>query len=156
MIRDKMREGNIDKRTSAYFTVEAAMVLMLVMSVLIMLIYMMFFQYDRCLAEQDMGALALKGCSIQAESKEELLKELQACATQIDMDKYIAWEPGKVNIELKGNKIKVEQTGSLRFPFAGMSLVSVGENWEIECVYENKGVSPISFLRNYRKISGGK
>lgn len=151
-----MRKRNIHRRIGAYFTVEAAMVLTMVIGILVFLVYLMFFQYDRCLTDQDVGALALKGCSLQAENKEELLQKLENYAAQIDTDKYIAWNHEKINITLKENKVRVEQTGSLRFPFGGFGLKSVNSVWETESGFENRCISPVSFLRNYRKIQGGK
>ena len=49
----------------AYFTVEAAMVMSLVLSVVVMVVYIMFFQYNRCIMEQDVGTLVLKGSTMQ-------------------------------------------------------------------------------------------
>ena len=40
---------------NAYFTVEAALIIPLVLGILVFLIFIMFYQYDRCLLEQDIG-----------------------------------------------------------------------------------------------------
>lgn len=132
------------------------MVLTMVMGVIIWLIYLMFFQYDRCLADQDMGALALKGCSVQAEDKEALMRELEAYAAQIDGEKYIAWDSGSIEIVLQENKVRVAQKSILQFPFSGISLGNGEAEWKSESVFENRRISPVAFLRNYRKITGGK
>lgn len=55
------RAGEDMEKKNAYFTVEAALVLPIVIAALLFVIYMMLFQYDRCLLEQDMGAIALWG-----------------------------------------------------------------------------------------------
>lgn len=52
------------EKKNAYFTVEAALVLPIVIAALLFVIYMMLFQYDRCLLEQDMGAIALWGALV--------------------------------------------------------------------------------------------
>lgn len=39
----------------AYFTVEAAVLYPVVLGVVLLMMYLLFFQYDRCLLEQDMG-----------------------------------------------------------------------------------------------------
>ena len=61
-----MRERN------AYFTVEAALVLPLVTGAILFVIYTMLFQYDRCLLEQDIGALALWGSLAEASDTAQL------------------------------------------------------------------------------------
>ena len=46
----------------AYFTVEAAVLYPVVLGVVLLMMYLLFFQYDRCLLEQDMGrAAGLRG-----------------------------------------------------------------------------------------------
>lgn len=144
------------KRISAYFTVEASLVLTLVIGVVLWLVYLMFYQYDRCLADQDMGALALKGCTLQAEDKEALMGQLEAYASQLDLEKYIAWEQEKIEIELKENKVRVGQAGRILFPFAGAGGQEGETEWKTESVFENRRVSPVAFLRTYRKITGGR
>ena len=47
------------KKAGAYLTVEAALILPMVLGVIILVIYLLFFQYDRCLMEQNVGKLAL-------------------------------------------------------------------------------------------------
>ena len=41
------------KRVSAYMTVEAALIIPIVMGSILFVVYMMLFQYNRCLLEQD-------------------------------------------------------------------------------------------------------
>lgn len=52
-------------RENAYFTVEAAMVMPIVVFVIALLIYLGLFQYDRCLREQDMGMQTLRSTENQ-------------------------------------------------------------------------------------------
>ena len=49
------------------------MVVPIVLGMIMLLLYLAFFQYNRCLLEQDMTALSIKSCSEQAEEKEDLL-----------------------------------------------------------------------------------
>ena len=54
------------KGKNAYFTVEAALVFSITISVILFVVYLLLFQYDRCLLEQDMGAMALWGSRVEA------------------------------------------------------------------------------------------
>lgn len=143
------------QKVRAYFTVEAAMVIALVMSVIVTLVYIMLFQYNRCLLEQDIGTLALKGCTIQTEGKNQLIQELKKYESQIYWDKYIAWEHDEATIELKQDRIIVEQSGSLIVPFAEEGSFSQESVWGIKAGYENRYISPVSFIRRYNKLTGG-
>lgn len=150
-----MNKGRVG-RAAAYFTAEAAMVLSVVMSVILLMVYIILFRYDRCLMEQDIGGLALKGCTVQAENKNDLLQELELCSYEIYSEKYVAWNSDEISIELSGDTVKAEQTGYLRFPFAGENGFSGKDMWQVNVMYENERISPVSFLRIYRKLIGGK
>lgn len=143
----------IARKEEAYFTAEAALVLSVTIWVIILLVYIILLQYNRCVMELDMGALAVKGCTVQAEDKKELLQKLESYKREIYTDKYVAWDGDEINIVLTGDKIKVEQKGYLKIPFKKIEGEAL---WEADAVYENRRISPVSFLRTYRKMIGGK
>ena len=57
------------KNYKAYFTVEAAVLYPIVLGVIVLMTYLLFFQYDRCLLEQDMGRAAVRSGSMDAEKR---------------------------------------------------------------------------------------
>lgn len=144
------------RKEAAYFTAEAALVLSVTIGVIVLMVYIILLQYDRCLLELDMGALSLKGCTMQAENRNDLLQKLEAYKHEIYADKYVAWDREEICIVLSGDTVKVEQKGALRFPFKGITGRSGEVLWEAAVVYENRRISPVSLLRTYRKLIGGK
>lgn len=144
------------QRQNAYFTVEAAMVVTITVCVIVLLIYLGFFQYNRCLMEQDMGALALKGCTILAENKEELMRELKQHEGKINWKKYIMWKDVKTEMELAGETVKVSGGGILKIPFRNIYGGKEKNRWRVSVTYENQRIDPVSSIRLYRKITGGK
>lgn len=154
MCREEKRFARY-KDVGAYFTVEAAIVLPMVMWIILLLVYMMFFQYNRCLMEMDMGALALKGCSLQAEDNAALMVVLEEKISEIDENKYIAWNSSEITVRLNRGKVEVTRAGWLLYPFAGVGIEGIGNSWESEITYENKRLSPVSFVRLCRRIVGG-
>lgn len=139
----------------AYFTVEAAIVMPIALSVILFILYAMFFQYDRCLLEQDMGALALRGAAMQVDDKEVLAREIKEQANRIDYGKYLMWECGEINLRLEGNKLCISREGQLKYPFSSFGIG--GErHWKAETRYENVKINPTSFVRTCRKLTGGK
>lgn len=141
---------------NAYFTVEAAMVVTITLCVIVLLIYLVFYQYNRCLMEMDMGALALRGCTILAENKEDLMLELKRQETEIYQKKYMMWKKGKTEMELEGGTIKVSGSGKLKIPFGSMYGGNGKSHWEASAAYENQRIDPVSSIRLYRKLTGGK
>ena len=145
-----------EQRENAYFTVEAAMVATMTVCVIVLLIYLAFYQYNRCLLEQDMGALAMKGSTILAEDKEELMRELKRCEGRISRKKYIVWKKNKTEIERKGGCVRVYGGGSLKIPFRFIFGGKDKKQWKVSVAYENHRIDPVSTIRLYRKLTGGK
>ncbi|MCM1099761.1 MAG: pilus assembly protein [Clostridium sp.] len=148
------------RKTNAYFTVEAALVMPVVFGVVLLTVWLFLFQYDRCLMEQSAGVTALRGCTLQREDSEQLVKRLSEMWEQDDRV-FLAWKKEDARISLKGNRVRVECSGTLQFPFGKLLTwdeASGGGNdmWESQAVFENRRIRPVDFIRDYRKITGGK
>lgn len=150
------KEWNVNRRNlpNAYFTVEAAMVMPMVIGIQILLLYLLIFQYNRCLTEQDIAALSVRANTLVGEDDWTLLERMKKGAQGIYQDKYTTWENQSPVMELKKNRIKIEQEGRLRFPFLNDEW-SVENMWETNIAYEIKRVSPMKVVRNWRKLVGG-
>lgn len=146
----------MNHKISAYFTVEASLVLPIVFGVTILVIYLMFFQYDRCLMEQDMGALALYGVSVQTGDSEERMRQLLNRADGIYEEKYVAWDSAEIGMKLERGKVKIERKGSLKFPFPGLAFWNSDNVWGTSVRYENTLLSPTTMIRTWRKMTGGE
>ena len=145
------------KRQNAYFTVEAALVLPLVISAMLLVTYLFCYQYDRCLLEQDMGGLALwssAAASGYVEDTEELSKLLKQRAADIYQGKYVAWKSTDVEIRLEKNQITVFGSGELTFPVSGWNLWNDSSNWAAKTSFQNSRCSPVYYIRQYRKLKG--
>ncbi|MBR1930862.1 MAG: hypothetical protein IJ833_05220 [Lachnospiraceae bacterium] len=141
------------KCEDAYFTVEAALVLPMVLAVVVLIMYIMFFQYDRCLMEQDLGILLVRGIAMDAENTEKRVGNLNLLAEQMDQGKYLMWNHGKIGIRQERGGLSVRQEGNLFFPFTGWRLNSeVSSNWKTIREYDNDLLSPTFFVRSCRKV----
>ena len=143
------------KKTDAYFTVEAALVLPFALGVILLVIYLLLFQYDRCLMEQSLGVLAMRGCTLQLKDEEKLVQTVVVQSREDDRP-YVAWSTDEAKIVMKGNRFKVIGSGRLKFPFKGFHFWSRDTVWEYSTTFENQRIRPVSFIRNYYKLMGGK
>ena len=143
-------------KLGGYFSVEAALVFPLVIGTILLLIYLGFYQYDRCMLEFDMGTIALRGCSCDEQDRTMVLDEMERSVRGIYKEKYIAWEAGDINMEMEGNRIRVSGTGKIRFPFGFLMQRGMTEVWEIKANYENRRLDPVAFIRTYKKLAGGE
>lgn len=143
------------KKINAYFTVEASLLISIIIGVILLVVYLLFFQYDRCLMEHTTGVLGVRGCTLQITDKERLLIELMEYSEQKDK-RYLAWDMDEVIVELKGNSVFVKRDGKLRFPFRSMMFWDGDRGWESSVVFKNYRVKPVEFIRNCRKVLGGE
>ena len=137
------------KKYGAYFTVEAAVLYPIVLGVILLMLYLLFFQYDRCLLEQDMGSAAVKGGSRWMQKKEEVNRQLLEEDMFFDERKYIAWETELPRWKLEKSYITVEQTGRLLYPFS--ALTGNPRYWSTKASFQVNRSSPVDFVRKYRR-----
>lgn len=140
------------EKRNAYFTVEAALVLPIVIATLLFVIYMMLFQYDRCLLEQDLGAIALWGSLADAPDAETLEQKTQARLSQLYRDKYVAWRITGLDVNLEENRFCVEGAGQLTFPAPGWNFWSRENVWGAHASYGYSRLSPVLFIRLCHKF----
>lgn len=141
-------------KKDAYLTVEAALVMPVVLGVVLLVIYLLFFQYDRCLMEHSVGVLAMRGCTLQISDREELVMQIVEQSRQEDA-RYLAWDMEDLSVKLQGNRMHVERTGLLEFPFRGLMFWSEDTEWGSSIIYENYRIKPVDFIRKCRKVMGG-
>lgn len=139
------------KRLDAYMTVEAALVFPVVMGSILFVIYTMLFQYDRCLLEQDTGAIALWGSLAEAADTAELESKIQKRMSEMYRDKYMMWRFQTLEASLDKNCFSVNGAGQLSFPFAGLNYWGSGNTWGVQAGYGYNRLEPVTFIRICRK-----
>ncbi len=105
-----------------YFTLEATLLFPIIIVVYLGVFYMGFYQYDRCIAEQNLQSVILQGsrsmeemtCADISSRYEKLMKDSLAVATVED-----------VQVEMKQEKIEGKAKGVLDIP-----VLSFGEGGE--------------------------
>lgn len=145
------------KEQNAYFTVEAALVLPMVMSAMLVGIYLFCYQYDRCLLEQDMGSLLIWNSAMAAQNAGEtdkIAESIRQRAAQINQAKYAAWKLTAIDIKLEKNNLSISGQGELSFPVPGWNLWNQDNLWEAQVSYESSRLSPVFYIRQYRKLHG--
>lgn len=155
MKRDNRKHYVRHREVKAYFTVEAAMVFPIVLAVQVLLIYLLFFQYNRCLMEQDAGVLSVRSSTLGEEDDWMLLERMQGEAEKLYQEKYIGWEFHSPTLEVKRNRIRIRQEGQQIFHFANTEW-QVGNGWSTDIAYDTQRISPMTFVRSWRKITGGE
>lgn len=120
----------------AYMAVEAACIVPIMLGVVIFVIYLMFFAYNRCLLEQDVAL-----CSM----------------TQGEMpggretDRYLAWQMNELCVSRSVGTIRANGSGYIEVPFIfGNSRLD--SLWKIEAEASRLDVLPADWLRLCRVL----
>ncbi len=138
-------------KQNAYFTIEAALIIPLALGILIFLIFIMFYQYDRCLLEQDIGMVAFWGATVKAQDNQILLEEMQNREANVYWKKYILFFPQDLNVSIGNGKVSVQKKGDISILFNDLATVPDLKKWEIASSYSNRRLSPKFILRIIRK-----
>ena len=150
-----MGKKRIEKE-NAFFSVEAALVMPLVMAAMLLAVSLFVFQYDRCLMEQDMAAQALKAASAGARDKEELTEKVRMQAAELYRNKYVAWDMVVMDVKMKKGMVEALGEGRFRFPLPEWNFWNRENTWHVRAECKARRTSPVTFIRNYRKtIQGG-
>ena len=139
--RKKMTDG----MAGAFFTVEAAILYPLVLAVIVLMVYLLFFQYDRCLLDQDLGKAAVQNAGKWTLTKSGLDAYMKKETMYFDEEKYIAWEGEAARWILEKNDIVVEKAGRLKCPFSGLGTNE--KNWSAKASFRVDRSSPVFYLR---------
>lgn len=137
---------------NAYFTVEAALVVPMVLAVILFLIYMMFYQYDRCLMEQDMGMLLVKGSAYDGKNGEDRVQYTVRSMEEKGNDAYLMWNSGVMDVRQERGTLKLIWAGQLFFPFADWQIDGTDGIWAAEAEYKSSLLSPAFLIRSCRKV----
>lgn len=137
---------------NAYFTVEAALVLPMVIGAILFVVYTLLFQYDRCLLEQDLGGIALWGSLAEAPDEATFQQMVQARLAGLYREKYAVWRITELDASLDKNRFVAEGAGKLTFPAPGWNFWSRDNVWEARGSYGYSRISPVTFIRLCRRI----
>lgn len=140
------------KKENAYMTVEAALILPIVLASIFFVIYMMLFQYDRCLLEQDMGEMALWGSLAQAPDTAALEEKVQGRVAEVYKEKYMMWRFTSLDVSLDKGKFSANGAGAVFFPFGGLNFWGGGNMWSAQAAYGYSRLAPVTFIRTCHKF----
>ena len=131
------------RRIEGYLTVEAALLLPLVIGVIVYVIYFQLFWYNRCLMDQETAMTAVRSVQTDSVDMEVIRRETQQWREEFLTDRYVGWEKEKPVLTAQFNQLSVSEGGRLKLP---------NTLWSAETTYEASRINASVFLRSCRKI----
>ncbi|MDE7271874.1 MAG: pilus assembly protein [Lachnospiraceae bacterium] len=92
---------------AAYFTVEASLILPMTMLFTVMMIFLAFYSYDRCVMEHSAYEAALRGAGSHFRTAEEAESAARIAAARLVEDKLFAIHDFSYDVSVDGGSVTV-------------------------------------------------
>ena len=140
------------KEEKAYFTVEASLIMPLILGGIIFTIYLGLYLYDVCVIKQAAYIAALRGSQLADASTGEIEIYVDRQLEKLLGNQILAKRCVEQAVNVTANKVKVKINANIKMPFAEFVSAVTGL-WEIESSAEADRVNPVNIIRNVRKIN---
>ena len=136
-----------------YMTVEAAMIVPAVFILVVMLLYLMFYMYDRCIMTQDLYTAAYRRSIERGRSKAGASQggaSQQTGDTQVDTSRYFMLSSCSCSVQ-GGSRVKGSGEASMNVPGAA-AFPGVQERWGFRVLMAARKTDPPLAFRKYRRV----
>ncbi|MCR5746753.1 MAG: pilus assembly protein [Lachnospiraceae bacterium] len=138
------------KELKGSYTIEAALIFPMIMTVIVFIIYMSLYLHDRAVMSSCAYQAALKASMIRT-AVEDMRKEAEKAADYNLEGLLLATENVESEVEVSGKNVKVSYKGNLRIPHSILFLNIAGTD---RIVVEGNGTArqkdAIEFIRSCR------
>lgn len=145
---------NSGKYCGGYMTIEAAMIMPVVLGVVILVMRIWFFRYDRVLQDMDTCAVVVRCLEQQDMNPDEKASYIVEQMQGRYKEHYIAWNFGDISVSCRGDSISCTATGSSG-PIVGISgLWDEPDSMYASSERERTILPEVFVIRTYRKALG--
>lgn len=140
---------------AAYFTVEASLILPAVMLFTVMMIFLGFYSYDRCVMEHSAYEAALRGTSSHYKTAQEAEAAARTAASRLVEDKLFAMHDFQYDVAVDAGSVTVSYRCFVNMPFATWLCEYVPEiDLTLEISRSAKRLRPARTIRDCRVLHG--
>lgn len=143
------------RREEAYFTVEAALVLPMVMLFTVMMIFLAFYSYDRCVMEHSAYEAALRGANSHFRTAQEAEEAARTAAGALVGGKLFAVQGLTYDVRVDATNVTVAYHCTVNMPFATWLAEYVGGiDMTLEVSKSAGRLCPARTIRDFRGFNG--
>lgn len=143
------------KEKRAYMTVEAALIVPMVVGGIIFILYLGFYLYNVCAVKQAAYIAALRGSQMKKASDDEVEMYVEQQLEQLLEKQLLTLNNWEKDINVSVWRVKVQITSDIKMPFSGL-LSSITDIWKIEGKAEANRINPVEIIRGVRKTDGSQ
>lgn len=124
--------------------------MMFALYVCVFIIYVGFYQYNRCVMEQNAYRIALRAGGFYRENNEEVMKVADQVADILCSDRYIALTC-EHDIRVK-TEVSVTLSGKMEFPGMLFQFMQGTDKTELSIKKDSHCLNPVIFIRACRQL----
>lgn len=137
-----------------YMTLEAALMMPLVWFCIFSLIFMGFFQYDRCIAEQDGRLMVLRATELRGKDEEEVIRTVLKEGELAGNKKLLFSKGIEKELHMSDDRAKIKISGGVNTILNNFVEAEKLTVFSYTAEYEIKKYDPVGFIRTCRRIEG--
>lgn len=150
-----MRHSIKKRYYEAYFTVEASFLLPLVMLFTVMMIFLAFYSYDRCVMEHSAYEAALRGTSNHFQTAAEAESAARTAAARLIDGKLFAMHDFSYDVSVDANHVTVTYHCVVNMPLATwLGEYVSGFDMTLHISRSAKRLNPARTVRDCRILNG--
>lgn len=140
----------LKKSAKGYMTLEATFLITWTMFVFVLLIYLSFYTYDKCVLFQDAYTVCFKG-SIQKDEK-QVVPYINANMQKQFGKKYFGVGKVKGTVDKNGNTTSVTGECQVKMPIRQVFTMHGEAGWKITTRAKAQIANPTKIIRKYRFV----
>lgn len=130
------------KEVNGYFTVEASMIVPIIILLIAALFYLTFFLYNRCVLSQDAYILAFYGSTWCGMETDEVKGRVEERLKRQSEGKYVGLYRLKRDVTVSSEDVTVSVQGDMRVP----------QHWKFTLEKKAQRICPVEKIRRFRLI----
>lgn len=135
-----------------YMTVEAALIMPIVWFAIFFLIFTGFFQYDRCVAQQDCRVMVMRASDMREEDEATVLRKIVEKGELADRKKLLFSGYVQKDFRMSNNEVRMRIEGSVNTILNRLIKETDLRVFTYASEYETEKYDPVRFIRICRRI----
>lgn len=135
-----------------YMTLEAALLMPIVWFSLFFIIYMGFYQYDRCIAEQDSKIIVLRASDMRGKDEAAVIRTVLEESELAGKKKLIFSKGIQRELHITSNKAKIKISGGVNTILSSLVKEERLNIFSYAAEYEAEKYDPVQVIRTCRRI----
>lgn len=146
------RMKHMKNRLHGYMTLEAALLMPTVWLSLFFIIFVGFFQYDRCVAEQDSKMMLLRASEMRGKDEAAVIRTVMEKGELAGKKKLLFSEGVQKKLQVKNDRVTVRVSGNVNTILKKLNREGELNIFSYAAEYEVKKYDPVQFIRTCRRI----